>query len=332
MTLRGGPVKSAFTAALAWCASACVAHAQPVAPAAFPVKPLRLIVGFAAGGATDFLARIAAQQLSQQLGHTVAVDNRPGAGGAIGAEIGARAAPDGYTLTAGSSGAFSVSPHLASKLGYDPLRDFAPVGMYSAFAYVLLVHPSIPARSIRELIALAKAQPGKLNFGSAGNASGNHLATEQFQSLAGVKLTHVPFKGGAPALTALMAGEIDLAFDPMITTLQQLNSGRIRPLAVSTQKRAPQLPHLPTLTESGVKGYDATNWGGILVPAATPRTIIDRLNVSLNQGLAKSDVRERMLALGAEPLSGTPEELGELIKRELARTGKIIRDAGLRAE
>ena len=206
------------------------------------------------------------------------------------------------------------------------------VGQVSSSYSVLVVHPSVAAQSVKELIALAKAQPGKLNFGSAGNASGNHLATEQFQSLAGVKLTHVPFKGGAPALTALMAGEIDLAFDPMITTLQQLNSGRIRPLAVSTQKRAPQLPHLPTLTESGVKGYDATNWGGILVPAATPRTIIDRLNVSLNQGLAKSDVRERMLALGAEPLSGTPEELGELIKRELARTGKIIRDAGLRAE
>ena len=288
--------------------------------------------GFAAGGATDFLARIAAQQLTQQLGQTVSVDNRPGAGGATGAELGARATPDGYTLTAGSSGAFSVSPHLVSKLGYDPVRDFAPVGMYSTFAYVVLVHPSIPARSIRELIALARAQPGKLNFGSAGNASGNHLAVEQFQSLAGVKLTHVPFKGGAPALTALMSGEIDLAFDPMITTLQQIHSGRIRALAVSTPKRAAQLPKLPTLSEAGVPGYDATNWGGILVPAATQRTIIERLNTALNQGLGKPDVRERLLALGAEPLTGTPQELGELIKRELARNSKIIKDAGLRAE
>ena len=312
------------------CALFCTGVAS--AQTAYPAKPVRLIVGFAAGGATDFLARIAAQQLTQQLGQPVSVDNRPGAGGAIGAELGARAAPDGYTLTAGSSGAFSITPHLVAKLAYDPVRDFAPVGMYSTFPYVVLVHPSIPARSIKELIALAKAQPGKLNFGSAGNGSGNHLAVEQFKALAGVNLLHVPFKGGAPALTALMSGEIDIAFDPMITTLQQINSGRIRPLAVSTQKRAPQLPNLPTLIEAGIKGYDATNWGGILAPAGTSRAIIERLNTALNQGLARADVRERMLSLGAEPLSGTPGELGELVKRELARTAKIIRDAGLRAE
>jgi tripartite-type tricarboxylate transporter receptor subunit TctC len=304
------------------------AFAQP----AYPAKPIRLIVGFAAGGATDFLARIVAQQLTQQLGQSVTVDNRPGAGGAIGAELGARAAPDGYTLTAGSSGAFSVTPHLVAKLSYDPVRDFAPVGMYSTFPYVVLVHPSVPVKSIKELVALAKAQPGKLNFGSAGNASGNHLAVEQFMSIAGVKLIHVPYKGGALALTALMSGEIDITFDPMITTMQQLKSGRIRTLAVSTPKRAVQLPDLPTMNEAGIKGYDATNWGGILVPAATPRPIIDRLNTAINQGLSRTDVRERMRSLGAEPLTGTPEELGELVKRELARNAKIIKDAGLRAE
>lgn len=303
-----------------------------IAQTVYPAKPLRLIVGFAAGGATDFLARIAAQQLAQQLGQSVTVDNRPGAGGAIGAELGARAAPDGYTLTAGSSGAITVNPHLMAKLPYDPLRDFAPVGLYSTFAYVVLVHPSIPVKSMKELMALARSQPGKLSFGSAGNGSGNHLAAEQFKSLTGVKLLHVPFKGGAPALTALMSGEIDLAFDPMITTLQHINSGRIRPLAVSTVKRTPQLPALPTLHEAGVPGYDATNWGGILLPAATPRAIIERLNAALNQGLSRQDVRERMQTLGAEVLTGTPEDLGELIKRELARNGKIIRDAGLRAE
>jgi tripartite-type tricarboxylate transporter receptor subunit TctC len=303
-----------------------------IAQTVYPAKPLRLIVGFAAGGATDFLARIAAQQLAQQLGQSVTVDNRPGAGGAIGAELGARAAPDGYTLTAGSSGAITVNPHLMAKLPYDPLRDFAPAGLYSTFAYVVLVHPSIPAKSMKELVALARSQPGKLSCGSAGNGSGNHLAAEQFKSLTGVKLLHVPFKGGAPALTALMSGEIDLAFDPMITTLQHINSGRIRPLAVSTVKRTPQLPALPTLHEAGVPGYDATNWGGILLPAATPRAIIERLNAALNQGLSRADVRERMQTLGAEVLTGTPDDLGELIKRELARNGKIIRDAGLRAE
>lgn len=316
----------------ALCCLALLCTATASAQTAYPVKPVRLIVGFAAGGATDFLARIAAQQLTQQLGQSVTVDNRPGAGGAIGAELGARAAPDGYTLTAGSSGAFSVTPHLVAKLSYDPIRDFAPVGMYSTFPYVVLVHPSIPVKSVKDLVALAKAQPGKLNFGSAGNGSGNHLAVEQFMSLAAVRLIHIPFKGGALALTSLMSGEIDLAFDPMITTMQQINSGRIRALAVSTQKRAPQLPHLPTLIEAGVKGYDATNWGGILAPAGTPRAIIERLNTALNQGLARAEVRERMISLGAEPVTGTPEELGELVKRELARNGKIIQNAGLRAE
>ncbi len=316
---------SAITCALLFAGSAA-------AQQNYPVKPIRLIVAFAPGGATDFLARIVAQQLTQQLGLPVTVDNRPGAGGAIGTEMGARAAPDGYTLTAGSSAAFSVTPHLVKKLPYDPLRDFAPVGMYSSFPYVVIVHPSVPARSIKELVALARAHPGKLNFGTAGNGSGNHLAVEQFMSIAGVKLVHVPFKGGSLALTALMSGEIDLAFDPMITTMQQLKSGRIRTLAVSTQKRAPQLPELPTLDEAGVKGYDANNWSGILVPTATPRAIVERLNNAINQGLSRPEVKERMIALGAEPLTGSPEDLGQLIKRELARNAKIIRDAGLQAQ
>ncbi len=302
------------------------------AQTAYPVKPIRLIVAFAPGGATDFLARAVAQQLSQQLAQPVTVDNRPGAGGAIGTELGARAAPDGYTLTAGSSAAFSVTPHLVAKLSYDPIRDFAPVGMYSTFPYVLLVHPSVPAKSVKELLALAKARPGKLNFGSAGNGSGNHLAIEQLMSLAGIKMVHVPYKGGVLALTALMAGEIDVVFDPMITTMQQIKSGRIRALAVSTVKRSVLLPNLPTTDEAGVKGYEASNWSGILAPAGTPRAIIERLNAAINTGMSRADVRERLVALGAEPLTGTPEELGDLVKRELARTARIVKDAGLRAE
>jgi tripartite-type tricarboxylate transporter receptor subunit TctC len=298
----------------------------------YPLKPIRLIVAFAPGGATDFLARAVAQQLSQQLAQPVTVDNRPGAGGAIGTELGARAAPDGYTLTAGSSAAFSVTPHLVAKLSYDPIRDFAPVGMYATFPYVLLVHPSVPAQSVKELLALAKARPGKLNFGSAGSGSGNHLAIEQLMSLAGIKMVHVPYKGGVLALTALMAGEIDVVFDPMITTMQQIKSGRIRALAVSTVKRSVLLPHLPTADEAGVKGYEASNWSGILAPAGTPRAVIERLNAAINTGMSRADVRERLIALGAEPLTGTPEELGELVKRELARTARIVKDAGLRAE
>lgn len=304
------------------------AHAQT----AYPTKPMRLICAFAPGGATDYLARQVAQQLTQQLGQQVVVENRPGAGGVIGTEIGARAAPDGYTLTAGSSAGFTVAPNMVAKLPYDPARDFTPVGMYASFPYVLIVHPSVPARSVKELVTLAKAQPGKLNFGSAGNASGNHLAIEQLMTLAGFRMTHVPFKGGVLALTALMAGEIDVAFDPMITTLPQLKSGRIRALAVSTTKRSALMPQLPTTDEAGVKGYDATNWSGILVPAATPRAIVERINAAINTGMSRPDVRERLTTQGAEPLTGTPEDLGELIKRELARTAKIIKAAGLKQE
>lgn len=304
------------------------AHAQT----AYPTKPMRLICAFAPGGATDYLARQVAQQLTQQLGQQVVVENRPGAGGVIGTEIGARAAPDGYTLTAGSSAGFTVAPNMVAKLPYDPARDFTPVGMYASFPYVLIVHPSVPARSVKELVTLAKAQPGKLNFGSAGNASGNHLAIEQLMTLAGFRMTHVPFKGGVLALTALMAGEIDVAFDPMITTLPQLKSGRIRALSVSTTKRSALMPQLPTTDEAGVKGYDATNWSGILVPAATPRAIVERINTAINTGMSRPDVRERLTTQGAEPLTGTPEDLGELIKRELARTAKIIKAAGLKQE
>ena len=332
MTLRGGPVKSAFTAALAWCASACVAHAQPVAPAAFPVKPLRLIVGFAAGGATDFLARIAAQQLSQQLGHTVAVDNRPGAGGAIGAEIGARAAPDGYTLTAGSSGAFSVSPHLASKLGYDPLRDFAPVGMYSAFAYVLLVHPSIPARSIRELIALAKAQPGSLVFSSAGQGSTSHLATELLMNTAGIKMIHVPYKGGGPSAQALLAGETMLSFVDVITALPFAKSNRLRPLAASTLKRSAMMPDLPTISEAGLKGFDSATTFAAFLPAGTPRDIVAKLNREFTRALSAPDVKEKLFNQGIDTVGGTPEEFIAYNKAESAKWGKVIREQGIKIE
>ena len=225
-----------------------------------------------------------------------------------------------------------MAPQLVAKLPYDPIRDFAPVGMYASFPYVLIVHPSVPAKSLKELIAIARAQPGKLNFGTAGNASGNHLAIEQLMSLAAFKMTHVPFKGGVLALTALMSGEIDVAFDPLITTLPQLKSGRIRALAVSTSKRAALLPQLPTTDEAGVTGYDATNWSGVLAPVATPRAIVERLNMAINNGMNRPDVRERLVSQGAEPLTGTPEELGELIKRELARVARIVREAGLKAQ
>lgn len=313
----------------------CVLAGHAGAQTNYPAKPIRLICAFAPGGATDYLARQVAQQLTQQLGQQVVVENRPGAGGAIGTEIGARAAPDGYTLTAGSSAGFTVAPNMVAKLPYDPARDFAPVGMYASFPYVLIVHPSVPVKTVKELVALAKTQPGKLNFGSAGNASGNHLAIEQLMSLGGFKMTHVPFKGGVLALTALISGEIDVAFDPLITTLPQLKSGpspRLRALAVSTSKRSALLPQLPTTDEAGVKGYDATNWSGILVPSATPRAIIERLNAAINAGMSRPDVRERLITQGAEPLTGTPEDLAELIKRELVRTAKIIKAAGLRTE
>ena len=290
-----------------------------MAQAVYPAKQVRMIVAFAPGGGSDILSRALAQRLSAILGQPVIVDNRPGAGGAIGTEIGAKAPPDGYTLTVGSSGAFAVNPNLQAKLAYDPIADFVPVGMFGTFPYVLLVHPSVPAKSVRELVALAKRNRGELNYGSAGNGSGNHLVTEHFLALSGARMTHVPYKGGILALNALLTGEIDATFDPIVTAVGQLKTGRVRALGVSSARRASLLPDMPTIAEAGVPTFEAANWFGVFAPAGTGKAIVERLNSAINKAVTSAEMKEALQGQGADALSGTPEDLAGLLKRELEK-------------
>ncbi|HUF80653.1 MAG TPA: tripartite tricarboxylate transporter substrate binding protein, partial [Burkholderiales bacterium] len=266
------------------------------------------------------------------LGQQVYVENRGGAGGIIGTELGARAAPDGYTLTVGSSGGFAITPHLNPRLPYDPVRDFAPVGLFTRLTFVLDVHPSVPAKSVKALVALARRQPGRLNFGSSGAGATAHLATEHFMSLTRTQMTHVPYKGAAPAMTGLVSGEVDVLFDSMPTTLPHARAGRLRPLAVTTAQRSAQMPQVPTLDEAGVKGYELASWFGIFAPAGTPRAIVERLNAAINTATGRAELKQRLSSQGAEPLSGTPEELAAYLKRELEKYGKIVREAGVKVE
>ena len=299
---------------------------------AYPSRPIRMIIAFPAGGGSDIVGRALAQQLSEQLGQPVVVDNRGGAGGVIGTELGARAAPDGYTLTVGSSGGFAITPHLNRQLPYDPVKDFAPVGLFTRLTFVLDVHPGLPAASVNEFLAPVKASPGRVNFGSSGQGATAHLATEMFMAMTSSRMTHVPYKGAAPAMTALIGGEVEVLFDSMPTTLPHARSGRIRPLAVTTLQRSALLPQLPTLDEAGVKGYELASWFGLFAPAGTPRAVVDRLNAAVNAATARSEMRERLLAQGAEPLSGAPGDLASYLKRELAKYGKVIREAGVKGE
>jgi tripartite-type tricarboxylate transporter receptor subunit TctC len=314
--------------AAALAAAALLAHAQT----GYPAKPLRLVVGFAPGGGTDILARALAQPLSELLGQQVTIDNRPGAGGIIATELGAKALPDGYTLLVGSSAAFAINPNLMAKLPYDPVRDFAPVGMFATLSYALDVHPSLPVRSLRELLALARAKPGEINYGSAGQGSSTHLAIEQFLAAGRIRMTHVPYKGNAPAMTALMSGEVAMVFDPVLLTVPLARAGRVRVLAVTTARRSALLPEAPTIAEAGVPGFEAGNWFGVFAPAGTPRAIVERLNGAINSAMRRPEMMERFAAQGADVLSGTPDELASLVERELAKFARIIKQAGIRVE
>jgi tripartite-type tricarboxylate transporter receptor subunit TctC len=314
------------------CALLCAVSAVAAAQATYPGKPVRLIVGFSPGGGTDILSRALAQPLTELLGQAVTVDNRPGAGGIIATELGAKAPPDGYTLLVGSAAAFAVNPNLMSKLPYDPVRDFTPVGMFATLSYAIDVHPSLPVKTLRDLIALAKAKPGQINYGSAGSGSSTHLAIEQFLMMAGAKMTHVPYKGNTPAMTALMSGEVAMVFDPVLTTTPQVKSGRIHALAVTTAQRSALLPEVPTVSEAGVKGYESGNWFGVFAPVGTPRSVVERLNAAINKAMTRPEMKEKLLGQGAEPLAGSPDDLANLVKRELAKVAKIVKDAGIKIE
>jgi len=320
-------IKSAIVAAL-W---ACLAWAVP-SMAAFPDKPLRMIVPFPAGGAADYMARGMALRLAAELGQPVIIDNRGGAGGAPAAEAVAKAFPDGYTLLFGTMGTQVINPALYPKLRYDPSKDFAPISLTHITPRVLVVRAALPAKNIAELISLAKKQPGLLTYGSAGSGSSSHLSGALFESLAKVDLVHVPYKGSAPALMDLLAGRIDMSFDSYTVYEEHIKSGKVRALGVTSRGRMGILPQVPTIAESGLADYDVSNWLGLLAPAGTPKEALATLHAALGRAMATPALRQQLIDLGIEPTFGRPEEFGLLIRTELPKWAALVKKSGAVAD
>jgi tripartite-type tricarboxylate transporter receptor subunit TctC len=303
--------------------------------ASFPAKTVRLITGSAPGGPLDFSARLAAQKLSEAFGQPVVVEPRLGASGTIANEFTAKAAPDGYTLGLGSMATLCVVPHLYAKLGYDPLKDFAPITIVSAVGFVIIVHPAVPAHNIKELVALGKASPGRLSFGTSGAGSVTHLGIEMLKSMANVNFLHIPYKGAAPALVDLIGGQSDLMYDSVLTSTPHIKSGKVRALAVGSSKRTPLLPDVPTVAESGLSGlrdFEASTWFGIVAPAATPREIVMKLNAAIVKGVSDKVVVQRLLDQGMDTVLNTPDQFAERIRTDLPRWGKLVKAAGIKAD
>ncbi|MDA8444928.1 tripartite tricarboxylate transporter substrate binding protein [Paracidovorax valerianellae] len=314
-------------------AAAIISAAAAVVPAgafaqAFPNKPITIIVPFAAGGTTDILARVIGQGLSAELGQSVVVDNRAGAGGNIGGQMAARAPADGYTLFMGTVGTHAINAALYKKMPFDPVKDFAPLTRVANVPNLLVANPNQPYKSVQELIAYAKANPGKVNFGSSGSGSSIHLSGELFKSLAKVDMQHVPYKGSAPAVTDLLGNQIGIMFDNMPSAIQHVRSGKLRPIAVTTAKRSPELPDVPTIAEAGVPGYEATSWFGMFAPAGTPAPIVAQLNKALVKVLSQPETKKKLADQGAEPVSETPEQFAAFIQAESAKWGKVVKESG----
>ncbi len=306
--------------------------AAPLQAQTYPSRPIRFIMPFAAGaGVLDIMARIVGQHLGTATGQQVVIDNRPGAGGNVGAEVAAKATPDGYTMLMGAV-ALVVSPYLYAKLPFDPLTDLVPVTQVNSAPLMLVVHPSLPVKSVAELIAYAKARPGQLNYGSGGVGATPFLATELFKSMAGIDVTHVPYRGGAPALADLVAGQLSFMIENVPGTLPLVRDGKLRALAITSRQRLALVPDLPTMEEAGVPGYEMIGWNGIFVPKATPPEIVTRLNAELVKVLRSADVGEQLAKLGAVPVGDSPEQFGAFVKAESARWGKIIKDLGIKPE
>jgi tripartite-type tricarboxylate transporter receptor subunit TctC len=314
---------SRFILAILVLGAACVAQAQQ-----YPSKPVRIIVAAAPGGGTDFVARLMAAKLTEQVGQQVFVENRSGAGSTIGYEYGVRAAPDGYTLTM-ITGSYSINPSLYP-LKFNALTDFTPIVWVARGPYVVMVHPSLPAKTIRELVALAKAHPGQITYGSSGQGAIVHLTTALFEYKAGIKMTHVPYKGGGPAMTDLLAGNIQVLFATSPVGLPQAKAGRLRALAVTTPDRLPAEPNLPTVAESGVPGYEVTNWHGLIGPKGLPRPVVERINTDMNKVLAQKEMGERLQAEGLAAAGGPPEKLYEQVKKELDLWHDVVTRAGIK--
>ena len=295
---------------------------------AYPTKPVTIIVPFAAGGTTDILARIIGQALTAELGQSVVVGNRAGAGGNIGGQAAAKAAPDGHTLFMGTVGTHAINASLYKKMPFDPVKDFAPLTRVANVPNLLVANPAQPYKSVKDLIAYAKANPGKVNFGSSGNGSSIHLSGELFKSLAKVDMQHVPYKGSAPAVTDLLGNQIGIMFDNMPSAIQHVRSGKLVPLAVTTAKRSPELPNVPTIAEAGVPGYEATSWFGMLAPAGTPAPVLAKLNAAIVKVLAQPDVKKKINEQGAEVYSETPEQFAAFIQAESVKWGKVVKESG----
>jgi len=298
----------------------------------FPSKALHLIVPFPPGGGNDTVARAIAQQLGPDLGQPVVVDNRPGAGGSVGAELAAKAPPDGYTLFLAGVGSHVVNPNLHARLPYDPVRDFTPITLLATAPSVLVVNPAVPARTVAEFTAYARAHPGELNYASNGNGSAAQLAAAMYESMANVRMVHVPYKGIAPALTDLLSGEVQLMFGTVVALVPHIQAGKLRALAVTSRSRSALLPDVPTLAESGVPEYEAGSWYGVMAPAGTPREIVERLHGAIVRALKEPEVAKRLAAEGAIVIGSTPEEFGAHLRVELARVAKLVRAAGIRIE
>ena len=314
-------VAALIAAATGW---STAAHAQ-----SYPAKAVRLIVPFAPGGGVDFTTRILAQKLGDQWGQQAVVDNRPGAGGIIGTELVAKSPPDGYTLLMGSIGSVSINPGLYRKLPYDPVKDFAPVTQIGFVPNIVVVHPSLPVRSVRELIAFARARPGVLVYGTGGSGTSNHLSGELFKTLARIDLRHVPYKVGAQATSDLIGGHLAVMFDNFPTSLPHVRAGKLRALAVTSAVRSGAAPEVPTVAESGLPGYEIIGWVGVLAPAATAKEVVGRLHADIGKALLVPDLKDKFANLGAEAGSSTPEQFAAFIQSEIAKWGKVIKDAGI---
>ncbi|HSS29224.1 MAG TPA: tripartite tricarboxylate transporter substrate binding protein [Usitatibacter sp.] len=299
---------------------------------AYPSKPIHFVVPYPAGGPLDTVARLVGQKVSESVKQPIIVDNKPGAGGNIGADLVAKAAPDGYTLLMGAVATHAINPTLYASIPYDAQKDFIPVTQIASTPNVLVVNPSLPVNSVHEFVAYAKAHPGSLNFGSGSTGSAGHLAGELFKSMAGVEMTHVPYKGAAPAMTDLIGGRLQLMFDNLASSLVQIKAGKVRALAVTTAKRTELAPELPTIAESGLPGFDINTWFGLFVPAGTPPAIVERLHGEFAGALQAPDVRAKMLALGAEPVGNTPAEFAQYIRSEAVKYAKLVKASGAKVD
>ena len=321
-------MKTKLTLALAVAAAAITPH---VSAQNYPDRPIRVIVGVPAGGTPDVMARMVTTGMSKVLGQSLVMDNRGGAGGLIGTETAAKSNPDGYTLLVSSPGPLAILPHM-QKINYDPIADFVPIGLIASNPFLLIAHPSVPARSVKDLLALARAQPGKLNYASAGNGAANHLAMELFRSMAGVNMTHVPYKGAPQAVSDLIAGHMNLMFNSIPPVLSHIKADRIRALGVGSSKRAAQLPDVPTINEAGVPGYEAITWFGMLAPAKTPRPILAKLSDAFARTINAPETRASLETQGAEPGSANAQEFAALIRRDLQKYARVVKTSGAKID